>query len=93
MPYSSSKCDVTSALKVHFASERNHGLASALATIPSLGGGILGQQNQDSVTNSSIITKLNQTSSVNRHGVQKPLVERAPRSLFLFTLDNKFRKG
>ena len=24
---------------------------------------------------------------------QKPVIERAPRSLFLFTLDSKFRKG
>lgn len=65
--------------------EGNHGLDSALATIPDLAA-------QAAVPNSNIITKLNQNSSVKRPGIQKPVVERAPRSLFMFTLDNKFRK-
>ena len=47
---------------------------------------------QHSAPNQNILNKINQSSSVKRPGIQKPVVERAPRSLFLFTTNNKFRK-
>ena len=48
--------------------------------------------NQSSSLNQNTMNQTNQNSSVKRPGIQKPVVERAPRSLFLFTSNNKFRK-
>ena len=48
--------------------------------------------NQSSSVNQNMTHPTNQSSSVKRPGIQKPVVERAPRSLFLFTSNNKFRK-
>ena len=48
--------------------------------------------NQSSLLNQSTINQTNQNSSVKRPGIQKPVVERSPRSLFLFSSNNKFRK-
>ena len=53
---------------------------------------VLDRLNQASGPNQSIINQMNQSTSVKRPGIQKPAVERAQRSLFLFTLDSKFRK-
>ena len=61
-------------------------------TRPKLEEQMPGQQHQAPLHNSTTMTQLNQNSSVKRPGVQKSVAERAPRSLFLFTLDNKFRK-
>ena len=51
------------------------------------------QPNQTPAPNANIINQLNPSSSVKRHVVQKHVVESAPRSLFIFKLDGKFRKG
>ena len=48
--------------------------------------------NQSSSPNQNTMNQANPSSSVKRPGIQKPVVERAPRSLFLFTSNNKFRK-
>ena len=53
---------------------------------------VLDRLNQASGPNQNMINQMNQSTSVKRPGIQKPVVERAPRSLFLFTLDSKFRK-
>ena len=48
--------------------------------------------NQSSSLNQNTMNQTNQNSSVKRPGIQKPVVERSPRSLFLFTSNNRFRK-
>ena len=48
--------------------------------------------NQTPSLNQNTINQTNQNSSVKRPGIQKPVVERSPRSLFLFSSNNKFRK-
>ena len=58
-------------------------------------GGIvdLNPSNQLPVPNSNVMGQSNQNASVKRPAVQEPAVDRAPRSLFMFTLNSKFRKG
>ena len=48
--------------------------------------------NQPSSLNQNTMNQANPSSSVKRPGIQKQVVERAPRSLFLFTTNSKFRK-
>ena len=52
----------------------------------------LEQTNQLSSPNQNTMNQANPSSSVKRPGIQKPVVERSPRSLFLFTSNNRFRK-
>ena len=73
-------------------SKENHCVTTVWGTRPTSEGEMPGQQHQAPLQNSTTMAQLNQNSSVKRPGIQKPVVERAPRSLFLFTLDNKFRK-
>ena len=54
---------------------------------------VFGPQNQTPLPNANTTNQLTPSSTVKRHVVQKPVVERAPRSLFIFKLDGKFRKG
>ena len=49
--------------------------------------------NQLPVPNSNVMGQTNQNASAKRPAVQEPAVDRAPRSLFMFTLNSKFRKG
>ena len=58
-------------------------------------GGIvdLNPSNQIPLPNSNVMGQSNQNASVKRPAVQEPAVDRAPRSLFMFTLNSKFRKG
>ena len=49
--------------------------------------------NQLPVPNSNAMGQTNQNASAKRPPVQEPAVDRAPRSLFMFTLNSKFRKG
>ena len=53
----------------------------------------LNPSNQLPVPNSNSMGQSNQNASVKRPAVQEPAVDRAPRSLFMFTLNSKFRKG
>ena len=53
----------------------------------------LNPSNQLPVPNSNVMGQSNQNASVKRPAVQEPAVDRAPRSLFMFTLNSKFRKG
>jgi hypothetical protein len=68
-------------------------VTSPLGNIPTQGNDLVGQQNSSALKNPTIINQLNQNQAVKRPGIQKPVVERAPRSLFLFKADNKLRKG
>ena len=53
----------------------------------------LNPANQLPVPNSNAMGQSNQSAPAKRPGVQEPAVDRAPRSLFMFTLNSKFRKG
>ena len=75
------------------ASNWRNGVTSPLGNIPNSGRDLVIQQNPSAVQNPPIINQLNQSQALKRPGIQKPVVERAPRSLFLFRVDNKFRKG
>ena len=80
-----------------YADDRCNGLIPGQINNASMGvdGSIPGQGNQPNLTSPTEISQTNQNAAAKpRPGPpQKPVIERIPRSLFLFTLDNKFRKG
>ena len=53
----------------------------------------LNPSNHLPVPNTNVMGQTNQNASAKRPAVQEPAVDRAPRSLFMFTLNSKFRKG
>ena len=53
----------------------------------------LNPSNHLPVPNANVMGQTNQNASAKRPAVQEPAVDRAPRSLFMFTLNSKFRKG
>ena len=80
-------------MNMQSASDVGNGVTSPFGNFKNSGRHVVSQQNPSNIQNSNIINQINQSPAVKRHGIQKPVVERAPRSLFLFTVDNKFRKG
>ncbi len=78
---------------LQFPHDAGSGAVSPMTNILNTGREVVNQQNPSAVPNSNIINQLNPNPTMKRPTLQKPVIERAPRSLFLFTVDNKFRKA